>query len=117
MLSRRRGMRSIGLTEARLRAQLKQWIELHLEKQVPVSLLLLSRAFYMQDTTVEPERQIQMVGLSAYSLIPFLLLVHYSVPGVLAISWSYESTHFTTGQKYASPFKQLLSIVMACRIC
>ncbi|VDN14582.1 unnamed protein product [Dibothriocephalus latus] len=60
-LCRDRGMRSLGLTEERLRSQLRQWLELHLEKNVPISLLLLSRAMYVQDTTLPPEQQLQHV--------------------------------------------------------
>ncbi|VDD82085.1 unnamed protein product [Mesocestoides corti] len=60
-LSRNRGMRSLGLTTERLRSQLSQWLELHLEKDVPIALLLLSRAMYLQDTTLPPEQQLQHV--------------------------------------------------------
>ncbi|XP_077477847.1 mitochondrial proton/calcium exchanger protein isoform X5 [Stigmatopora argus] len=45
-----RGMRSLGVTEERLREQLVQWLELHLKQQIPTSLLLLSRAMYLPDT-------------------------------------------------------------------
>ncbi|XP_061781104.1 mitochondrial proton/calcium exchanger protein isoform X2 [Nerophis lumbriciformis] len=45
-----RGMRSLGVTEERLREQLSQWLELHLTQQIPTSLLLLSRAMYLPDT-------------------------------------------------------------------
>lgn len=45
-----RGMRSLGVTEERLREQLAQWLELHLNQQIPTSLLLLSRAMYLPDT-------------------------------------------------------------------
>ncbi|XP_053701135.1 mitochondrial proton/calcium exchanger protein isoform X4 [Synchiropus splendidus] len=45
-----RGMRSLGVTEDRLREQLGQWLELHLTQQIPTSLLLLSRAMYLPDT-------------------------------------------------------------------
>ncbi|XP_041669437.1 mitochondrial proton/calcium exchanger protein isoform X4 [Cheilinus undulatus] len=45
-----RGMRSLGVTEERLREQLGQWLELHLTQQIPTSLLLLSRAMYLPDT-------------------------------------------------------------------
>lgn len=45
-----RGMRSLGVTEQRLREQLGQWLELHLKQQIPTSLLLLSRAMYLPDT-------------------------------------------------------------------
>ncbi|XP_030626477.1 mitochondrial proton/calcium exchanger protein isoform X2 [Chanos chanos] len=45
-----RGMRALGVTEERLREQLKQWLELHLNQQIPTSLLLLSRAMFLPDT-------------------------------------------------------------------
>ncbi|KAM7156227.1 mitochondrial proton/calcium exchanger protein isoform 2-T2 [Molossus nigricans] len=47
---RARGMRALGVTEDRLRSQLKQWLELHLHQEVPTSLLVLSRAMYLPDT-------------------------------------------------------------------
>uniref|UniRef100_A0A8C3YSL2 Mitochondrial proton/calcium exchanger protein n=1 Tax=Catagonus wagneri TaxID=51154 RepID=A0A8C3YSL2_9CETA len=47
---RARGMRALGVTEDRLRDQLKQWLELHLRQEVPASLLVLSRAMYLPDT-------------------------------------------------------------------
>uniref|UniRef100_A0A8C8YKL6 Letm1 RBD domain-containing protein n=1 Tax=Prolemur simus TaxID=1328070 RepID=A0A8C8YKL6_PROSS len=45
-----RGMRALGVTEDRLRGQLKQWLDLHLYQEIPTSLLLLSRAMYLPDT-------------------------------------------------------------------
>uniref|UniRef100_A0A8C6V0D9 Mitochondrial proton/calcium exchanger protein n=1 Tax=Neogobius melanostomus TaxID=47308 RepID=A0A8C6V0D9_9GOBI len=45
-----RGMRSLGVTEDRLREQLSQWLDLHLNQQIPTSLLLLSRAMFLPDT-------------------------------------------------------------------
>ncbi|XP_035023107.1 mitochondrial proton/calcium exchanger protein isoform X2 [Hippoglossus stenolepis] len=45
-----RGMRSLGVTEDRLREQLIQWLDLHLNQQIPTSLLLLSRAMFLPDT-------------------------------------------------------------------
>ncbi|XP_061599686.1 mitochondrial proton/calcium exchanger protein [Cololabis saira] len=53
-----RGMRSLGVTEDRLREQLVQWLELHLKQQIPTSLLLLSRAMYLPDT-LSPADQLQ----------------------------------------------------------
>ncbi|XP_042793041.1 mitochondrial proton/calcium exchanger protein isoform X1 [Panthera onca] len=47
---RARGMRALGVTEDRLREQLKQWLELHLHQEIPTSLLILSRAMYLPDT-------------------------------------------------------------------
>lgn len=43
-------MRALGVTEDRLRDQLKQWLELHLHQEIPSSLLILSRAMYLPDT-------------------------------------------------------------------
>ncbi|XP_078272077.1 mitochondrial proton/calcium exchanger protein isoform X3 [Rhinoraja longicauda] len=47
---RTRGMRALGVTEERLQNQLKQWLDLHLNQQIPTSLLLLSRAMFLPDT-------------------------------------------------------------------
>lgn len=44
-----RGMRAYGLTAERLRFQLKEWIDLSLNEQVPNTLLLLSRAMLISD--------------------------------------------------------------------
>nr|XP_020023134.1 LETM1 domain-containing protein LETM2, mitochondrial isoform X3 [Castor canadensis] len=51
---RARGMRSLGLTEAQLRQQLTEWQDLHLKENVPPSLLLLSRTFYLIDVKPKP---------------------------------------------------------------
>ena len=52
---RARGMRSIGVPEARLRLQLSQWLDLHLNQNIPTSLLLLSRALYLPEQLSAPE--------------------------------------------------------------
>ncbi|KAL3096754.1 hypothetical protein niasHT_029638 [Heterodera trifolii] len=46
---RARGMRALGLSEERLRQQLRQWVELSSDEQVPPSLLLLTRAMYFPE--------------------------------------------------------------------
>lgn len=46
---RTRGMRAYGMSEDALRMQLAQWLDLSLEKKVPPSLLLLSRALLLPD--------------------------------------------------------------------
>lgn len=46
---RARGMRALGMPEARLRLQLQQWLELSLNEKIPPSLLLLSRALYLPE--------------------------------------------------------------------
>lgn len=47
---RARGMRAYGLPENRLREQMSQWLDLSLNKKVPPSLLLLSRALMVPET-------------------------------------------------------------------
>ncbi|KAJ3111424.1 hypothetical protein HDU96_005703 [Phlyctochytrium bullatum] len=44
-----RGIRTIGVSPARLRSELNQWLELHLVHKVPSSLLILSRAFTISE--------------------------------------------------------------------
>uniref|UniRef100_G1NWA1 Leucine zipper and EF-hand containing transmembrane protein 2 n=1 Tax=Myotis lucifugus TaxID=59463 RepID=G1NWA1_MYOLU len=51
---RARGMRSLGLTEEQLVQQLTEWLDLHLKENVPPSLLLLSRTFYLIDVKPKP---------------------------------------------------------------
>jgi LETM1 and EF-hand domain-containing protein 1 len=47
---RARGMRSLGLPEGRLKVQLLQWLDLHLNQKIPTSLLLLSRCMYLPES-------------------------------------------------------------------
>ncbi|XP_076635665.1 leucine zipper and EF-hand containing transmembrane protein 1 [Colletes latitarsis] len=47
---RARGMRAYGLPESKLKEQLTQWLDLSLNKKVPPSLLLLSRALMVPET-------------------------------------------------------------------
>lgn len=47
---RARGMRALGVSEERLKAQLNQWLDLSLVKKVPPSLLLLSQVFVFKDS-------------------------------------------------------------------
>ncbi|XP_077966790.1 mitochondrial proton/calcium exchanger protein-like isoform X2 [Styela clava] len=44
-----RGMRALGVSEQRIKQQLQQWIDLHLNHDVPSSLLLLSRVLFMPE--------------------------------------------------------------------
>lgn len=53
---RARGMRALGVSEERLRSQLKQWLELSLNDKVPPSLLLLSRVLYLPEELTFSER-------------------------------------------------------------
>ncbi|GFO23857.1 mitochondrial letm1 and EF-hand domain-containing protein 1 [Plakobranchus ocellatus] len=54
--SRARGMRALGVSEERLREQMQQWLQLHLEEKIPTSLLLLSRALYLPETLSTEEK-------------------------------------------------------------
>lgn len=47
--SQARGMRALGVPAERLKSQLEQWLDLHLVQKIPASLLLLSRAMYLQE--------------------------------------------------------------------
>ncbi|CAJ0755547.1 16629_t:CDS:10 [Entrophospora sp. SA101] len=44
-----RGIRTIGVSPARLRSELNQWLDLHLNHKIPSTLLILSRAFSFPD--------------------------------------------------------------------
>lgn len=69
--NRARGMRALGVDEQRLKMQLEQWLELHLNKKVPTSLLLLSRALYLAEdlTPVEQlQKTIQSLPKAAVSI-------------------------------------------------
>jgi LETM1 and EF-hand domain-containing protein 1 len=46
---RERGMRSTGLSKAAYRSALQQWLELSVQKDVPISLLIMSRTFFLHD--------------------------------------------------------------------
>ncbi len=46
---RERGMRSYGVSVERLRSQLQQWLDLHLNKRIPSTILLVSRALYLPE--------------------------------------------------------------------
>lgn len=52
---RERGMRSSGLTQFKLKSQLQEWLELSTQKGIPISLLIMSRAFNLTTATDEPE--------------------------------------------------------------
>jgi LETM1 and EF-hand domain-containing protein 1 len=50
-----RGIRTIGTSPGRMRDELSQWLDLHLNHKVPSTLLILSRAFSFTDVRVTPE--------------------------------------------------------------
>lgn len=46
-----RGMRSTGLSKEGYRRALQQWIDLSVNRNVPISLLVMSRTFFLQEET------------------------------------------------------------------
>jgi hypothetical protein len=54
-----RGIRSIGTSPGRLRDELAQWLDLHLNHHVPSTLLILSRAFSYTDRGMTTEEALK----------------------------------------------------------
>lgn len=54
-----RGIRSYGTSPGRLRDELAQWLDLHLEHHVPGTLLILSRAFSYTDRGMTTEEALK----------------------------------------------------------
>lgn len=49
-----RGMRSTGLSKEAYKRSLQQWLDLSVNKNVPISLLIMSRTFFLQEETISP---------------------------------------------------------------
>jgi LETM1 and EF-hand domain-containing protein 1 len=54
-----RGFRSVGTSPGRLRDELAQWTDLHLNHHVPSTLLVLSRAFSFTDRHMTAEEALK----------------------------------------------------------
>jgi len=54
---RERGMRSTGLSKEAYRKSMEEWLELSVKQNVPISLLIMSRTFYLHDEMVTGESQ------------------------------------------------------------
>ena len=50
-----RGMRAHGLPGARYKKQLKEWLDLSIQKSIPISLLIMSRAFVITSSDQQAE--------------------------------------------------------------
>jgi LETM1 and EF-hand domain-containing protein 1 len=50
-----RGMRSTGLSKDAYKQSLQQWLDLSVHKNVPISLLIMSRIFFLRDELFEPK--------------------------------------------------------------
>jgi LETM1 and EF-hand domain-containing protein 1 len=53
---RERGMRSTGLSKDAYKWNLQQWLDLSVNKNVPISLLIMSRTFFLRDELAEPSK-------------------------------------------------------------
>jgi LETM1-like protein len=49
-----RGMRSTGLSKEAYKRSLQQWLDLSVNKNVPISLLIMSRTFFLQEEITRP---------------------------------------------------------------
>jgi len=54
---RERGMRSTGLSKDAYRLALQQWLELSVQRNVPVTLLIMSRTFFLHDEMVSGDSE------------------------------------------------------------
>ncbi|KAL3804386.1 hypothetical protein HJC23_011314 [Cyclotella cryptica] len=54
---RERGMRSTGLSKEAYKKSLQEWLELSVKQNVPISLLIMSRTFYLHDEMISGESQ------------------------------------------------------------
>ena len=59
---RERGMRSTGLSKEAYRESLQQWLDLSVQKNVPISLLIMSRTFFLHDEMLYVEENAQTGG-------------------------------------------------------
>lgn len=51
VIGRERGMRSIGMTQFKLKSQLQEWLDLSTLKHIPISLLIISRALQLTSSS------------------------------------------------------------------
>jgi len=51
-----RGMRSTGLSREAYKRSLQQWLDLSVNKDVPISLLIMSRTFFLQKEIISPAK-------------------------------------------------------------
>jgi LETM1 and EF-hand domain-containing protein 1 len=61
---RDRGMRAHGMNTVRYEKQLKDWLELSIQKNIPISLLIMSRAFLLT-SPIMTEEEVLKSSISA----------------------------------------------------
>ncbi len=72
-----RGMRAIGLTSFGYKHQLQEWLDLSIQKNIPISLLIMSRAISLSSTSRNPEDVLKnsMSSLDADTINEIVLAV------------------------------------------
>jgi LETM1 and EF-hand domain-containing protein 1 len=73
---RARGMRAYGMYEDALKMQLAQWLDLSLEKKVPPSLLLLSRALLLPDRIPTSDQLKATISVLPDTVVSLFVLKH-----------------------------------------
>lgn len=61
---RERGMRSTGLSKEQYKAALQQWLDLSVNQNVPISLLIMSRSFFLFEPTSKTGQRGSVSGIS-----------------------------------------------------
>jgi len=61
---RERGMRSLGVTQFKLRKQLQEWLDLSTQKHIPISLLIMSRGFMLSEKLEKDPEQVLKSSMS-----------------------------------------------------
>jgi LETM1 and EF-hand domain-containing protein 1 len=69
-------MRSMDLTQFRLRKQLQEWLDLSIQKNIPISLMIMSRALNLSTLSTE-DTAATVLKSSISSLDADMLLVFY----------------------------------------
>lgn len=61
-----RGIRTVGVSEAKMQKELGQWLELHVNRQIPAIMLILSRVFSLiqEESGAAPEAALQAAIMS-----------------------------------------------------
>lgn len=107
---RQRGMRSFGVSEQRLKAQLSQWLDLHLNYKIPTSLLLLSRTLYLPDH-ISPEDQLKAtISALPETMVCIVIVRHFFLINHLtfALTFFVETVKTCTHQR---KFQDLLLLM------
>jgi LETM1 and EF-hand domain-containing protein 1 len=69
---RDRGIRAVGMSEIRLRKQIDQWLDLHINRKILISLLVLSRALYLPENTAQEELIKSTISTLPETIVRFL---------------------------------------------